>query len=153
MQINHLTAICPFVLSVNPNDELAGEAQEFNANKSEWGNSKCAEIQKYFASQRRHMSSATNLTILNAAARLLCTGPKFSDAEAESLTTLLQEMQTIFTATEICLPQRFDVCLNWDRIWDFTYISHEDHFERLNLDAVKPKQLVKSFNYLGLSNC
>lgn len=88
-------------------------------------------------------STISNLTILNASARLLCAGPKFDEAQAEQLTSYLQQMQTIFTITEVCIPKQFDVCLNLDRIWDFTYISRgADRIEPLCLNAVKPKVLV-----------
>lgn len=95
------------------------------------------------ANQYPLTSTITNLTILSASARLLCAGPKFDEKQTDQLTSYLQQMQTIFTTTEICLPQQFDVCLNLDRIWDFTYVLHNsDQIEPLNLDNVKPKLLV-----------
>lgn len=82
--------------------------------------------------------------MLNLSARLLCAGPKFDEKQSEQLTLYLQQMQHIFTTTQICLPKYFDICLNLDRIWDFTYVSRngDDRYHRLNLDAVRPKMFV-----------
>lgn len=118
--------------------------RKFNANKSLWSNEKCAEIQLLIilANQYPLTSTISNLTALNASARLLCAGPKFDETHAKQFTSYLQQMQTIFTTTEVCIPTQFDVCLNLDRIWDFTYVLHgAGHLEPLNLDAVKPDGL------------
>ncbi|XP_055310478.1 angiotensin-converting enzyme-like [Sitodiplosis mosellana] len=126
--------------SVNPNDATAAEMQKFNANKSKWSELKCTEIEELItlAGQYPLTSTISNLTILNASARLLCAGPKFDAKQAEQLTSYLQQMQTIFITTEVCLPKHFDVCLNLDRIWDFTYVSRgANHLEPLCLDEVK----------------
>lgn len=130
---------------MNPDGKMASDLRKFNANKSKWSEIKCSEIQQLLtlANQYPLTSSVSNLTALNAAARLVCAGPKFNEFQAEQFTNYLQQMQTIFTTTEICLPKHFDICLNLDRIWEFTYIFRGDgHLERLNLDAVKPKQFV-----------
>lgn len=127
---------------------MATELRTFNANKSKWRNTKCLEIQNFInvANQYPLTSTISNLTILNASARLLCTGPNFTEQQAEQLTAYLQEMQTISTTTEICLPKHFDICLNLDRIWDFTYVMRNtNEFEHLNLDAVRPKMLIFAF--------
>lgn len=130
---------------MNPNDATAVEMQKFNANKSKWSELKCSEIEELItlAGQYPLTSTVSNLTILNVSARLLCAGPKFDANQAEQLTSYLQQMQTIFTTTQVCLPKHFDVCLNLDRIWDFTYVSHgSNHIEQLCLNAVKPIRLV-----------
>lgn len=143
--LNTIEFKCLKYYSVNPDDITAAELRKFNANKSKWSNLKCTEIQELIelASQYPLTSTISNLTILNASARLLCAGPKFDEKQAEQLTSYLQQMQTIFTTTQVCIPKQFDVCLNLDRIWEFTYVSRgADHMEPLCLDAVKPKVLV-----------
>lgn len=133
------------VYSVHPDDETAIKLQEFNANKSKWSRIKCLEIQSLLTLSNRYplTSTVANFTLLNMSARLLCAGPKFNENQAQQLTTYLQQMQSIFTTTEICLPKHFDICLNLDRIWDFTYVLRgANHLERLNLDAVRPKMSV-----------
>lgn len=137
--------IAVFCDSVNPDDEMAAELRKFNANKSQWSRLKCSEMQEIstLANQYPLTSGISNLTMLNGSARLLCAGPKFDANQAQQFTFYLQQMQTIFTNTEICLPKHFDVCLNLDRIWDFTYVlTGAHHLERLSLDAVKPKLFV-----------
>lgn len=127
---------------------MAAELRKFNANKSNWSNQKCGEIQNLLtlANQYPLTSTIANLTLLSWSARLLCAGPKFDENQAQQLTSYLQEMQSIFTTTEICLPKHFDICLNLDRIWDVTYVSRGTaNLERLDLDAVKPKMCVKFF--------
>lgn len=124
---------------------MAAELRKFNANKSNWSNLKCTEIQNLLtlANQYPLTSTIANLTLLNWSARLLCAGPKFDENQAQQLTSYLQEMQSIFTTTEICLPKQFDICLNLDRIWDVTYVSRGTaNLERLDLDAIKPKMYV-----------
>lgn len=118
------------------------ESQQFNANKSKWSNLKCSEIHEMIAATDRipQASSAANLSILEASAKLLCAGPKLNERQAEMLTMYSQQMQSTFVGTQICLPKQFDVCLNLDRIWDFTYVLHNgNELDPLNLDAVKPQ--------------
>lgn len=134
---------------MNPDDQTAADLRKFNVNKSIWSNQKCSEIQQLvtLANQYPLTSTISNLTVLHASARLLCAGPKFDENQTEQLTSYLQQMQTIFTTTEVCLPIQFDVCLNLDRIWDFTYVLRgTGHLEPLCLDAVKPKRLCKHLN-------
>lgn len=127
------------LFSVNPTDKVAKDSQKFNANKSKWSNLKCLEIQDLIAAANR-FPTATNHTLLEASAKLLCAGPKFSENQAELLTSYLQEMQYIFVGTQVCLPKKFDVCLNLDRIWEFTYVLRgANEIYTLNMDAVKPK--------------
>lgn len=132
---------------MSPDDETAAELRKFNAYKSKWSGLKCLEIQELMNLSKQYpfTSFISNYTILNAGARLLCAGPKFDDKQTELLTAYLQQMQTISTTTQICLPKQFDVCLNLDRIWDFSYVLRgEDFWEPLRLDAVKPKLLVEN---------
>lgn len=140
---DELTVVAiPFCNSVSPNEETAAELRKFNANKSKWSNAKCSEIQELLTLANQHplTSTISNLTILNASARLLCAGPKFNEEQATQLTSYFQQMQTIFSTTEVCLPKHFDVCLNLDRIWEFTYVLRgAGQLQQLNLDAVKPE--------------
>lgn len=132
--------------SVRPDDDTAAELRKFNAEKLKWSESKCSEIQGLLqlASQYPFTSTISNFTALNLSARLLCAGPKFDENHSRQLTFYLQQMQSIFTTTQICLPKHFDVCLNLDRIWDFTYVLRDadGSFQHLNLDAVRPKVFV-----------
>lgn len=134
------------VYSVHPDDDTAAELRKFNAEKSKWSELKCSEIQNLLTLARQYpfTSTISNFTILNLSARLLCAGPKFNEKQSEELTLHLQQMQTIFTTTQICLPKHFDICLNLDRIWDFTYVLRgaDGNFQHLNLDAVRPKMFV-----------
>lgn len=132
--------------SVRPDVETAVALQKFNANKSNWSQGKCTEIDELVTLSNNYPlpSTISNLTELNAVARLLCAGPKFNEHQAKQLTSYLQQMQTISTTTEICIPKQFDVCLNFDRIWDFTYVRDLAHSQPLCLDAVKPKKSVKT---------
>lgn len=130
---------------MNPTEAAANELRKFNANKSLWNNARCTEINNFFIIAQRHPLSSTNSnkTILNAAARLLCNGPTFNEQQAEQLTDYLQRMQTTIVDTQICLPKQFDVCLNLDRIWEFTYVLYPGNsFEQLDLSAVQPTMYV-----------
>lgn len=130
---------------MNPTEKVASEFRKFNANKSLWNNARCSEINNFFIIAQRHPLSSTNSnkTILNAAARLLCNGPTFNEQQAEQLTDYLQRMQTTIIDTQICLPKQFDVCLNLDRIWEFTYVLRPgNNFEQLDLSAVQPTMCV-----------
>lgn len=139
-------SICLYFVdnSVNPDDKTAAELRKFNAHKSQWSRLKCSEIQEILAlfNQQYPLTFAiSNLTQLNGSARLLCAGPKFDAQQAQQFTFYLQQMQTIFTNTEICLPKQFDICLNLDRIWDVTYfLNGAHHLEPLCLDAVRPNR-------------
>lgn len=70
---------------MNPDEELAAELRKFDANKSNWSNEKCTEIQNLLtlANQYPLTSTITNLTLLNWSARLLCSGPKFDENQAQ----------------------------------------------------------------------
>lgn len=68
---------------------------------------------------------------------VLCNGPKFNENQSNRLSSLLYQMQNIFTGTQICIPKFFDVCLNLDQIWDFTYIRHpNNHMNKLLMDEL-----------------
>lgn len=128
---------------MNPTVTVANRLRKFNANKSLWNNARCSEINNFFLTAQRHPLSYSNRTNLNAAARLLCNGPTFNEQQAEQLTDYLQRMQTTIVDTQICLPNQFDVCLNLDRIWEFTYVLRSgNNFEQLDLSAVQPTMYV-----------
>lgn len=131
---------------MHPDDDTAAELRKFNAEKLKWSELKCSEIQNLLtlASQYPFTSTISNFTVLNLSARLLCAGPKFDETQSQRLTFHLQQMQSIFTTTQICLPKHFDICLNLDRIWDFTYVLRDadGRVQHLNLDAVRPKVFV-----------
>lgn len=135
-----------FCFSVQGDDNMAAESRKFNAEKLKWSEMKCSEIQDLLAlaSQYPFTSTISNFTVLNSCARLLCAGPKFNEEQSKQLTLYLQQMQSIFTTTQICLPKHFDICLNLDHIWDFTYVLRgaDGHFQHLDLAAVKPKMFV-----------
>lgn len=56
----------------------------------------------------------------------LCGDPIFSETETEILSTLLFNMQDIFTETQICLPKHLDLCTHSHKMWEFTYVKHPD---------------------------
>lgn len=69
---------------------------------------------------------------------ILCNGPKFYENQSNRLSNVLYKMQNIFTGTQICIPKYFDVCLNLDQIWDFTYIRHpNNHMDKLLMDELE----------------
>lgn len=79
---------------------------------------------------------------------LLCRGPTFSERESNELSEDLFQMQTIFTETQLCLPLHFDICLNIDWIWDFTYIRHPNgEFQLLDMSEIVVKKFVLSSVY------
>lgn len=66
--------------------------------------------------------------------QLLCSGPRFSSTETKQLSTLLYRMQDMFTGTQLCVPKHFDVCINFDRIWEFTYVKRPNgNVEQLDM--------------------
>lgn len=74
-------------------------------------------------------------------ATILCSGPKFTERESIELTKTLYEMQEIFTETKVCLPKYFDICLNIDWIYDFTYEQDKNgHIEKVDMEQVLPKR-------------
>lgn len=126
-------------ISIDVGEQTENDLKLFTINKSLWNNRKCEEIQELIGLTEQN-ASATNLTILNACGTLLCTGPSYSEQDAAKLTSDLRAMQTISVSTQICLPKHFDICRNWDRIWDFTYVLRDDKsVEFLNLSVVRPK--------------
>lgn len=115
------------------------DLKAFTANKSTWNNRKCEEIRELIALTQRN-ASAANLTILNACDKLLCSGPEYTEREAEQLTGYLRAMQTTLAGTQICVPKHLDVCRNLDHIWEFTYVLRNNNgIASLDLSMVKPK--------------
>lgn len=48
-------------------------------------------------------------------------------------------MQTIFTETQVCIPEGLDLCVNFDYIWNFTYVRlPSGKIERMNVKYVAP---------------
>lgn len=93
--------------------------------KSKWINDRCSEA--------AHLPRDVDETY-NRMTDTLCRSPKFSAKETEVLSTLLFEMQQIFTETQVCLPKILDLCLNLHRIWEYTYIKYPDgSFHRIIL--------------------
>lgn len=142
--------------SVDFDEDTAAELRKFNAEKLEWSELKCLEIQNLLTLARQYpfTSTISNFTVLNLSARLLCSGPKFDEQQSKQLTRYLQQMQRIFITTQICLPKQFDICHNLDRIWDFTYVLRDDdeHLLQLNLDAVRPKMFVLSLSPMEMGS-
>lgn len=131
----------PSSLSVNPTQELADDATKFNAFKSKWINLKCTESSALLTAAyvTSVQSNALNISLLESTAEKLCAGPKFTEYQSNELTKYLSQMQTIFTETQVCLPQHFDVCTNLDRIWSFTYVrTPENDYKMLDLTNVMP---------------
>lgn len=57
---------------------------------------------------------------------ILCADPIFSETETEILSTLLFNMEEIFTETQICLPKNLDLCTDSNKMWEFTFIKRPD---------------------------
>lgn len=135
--------------SIEPTDVLLASSVEFNAFKSQWLDGKCRELNTFldpdFAQNPKRI--IINKSVPEKVATILCSGPKFTEHESKTLTKLLYEMQQIFTETKICLPKRFDVCLNIDWIFNFTYEKDKDgHMRRLDMSHVLPTGYVYLYN-------
>lgn len=79
---------------------------------------------------------------------ILCQSPKFSETETEVLSTLLFNMQQIFTETQVCLPKILDLCSNLHKIWEYTYVKYPDGtFHRIILK--KDSANVQQFYFDG----
>lgn len=104
-----------FNSSVNATPALSQSSVEFNQLKSKWINSRCSEIADF----PRDIDDTYHRMM-----DILCKGPKFSEIEAQTLSTLLFSMQEIFTETQVCLPKSLDLCLYLNRIWEFTYVKY-----------------------------
>ncbi|KAJ6636732.1 Angiotensin-converting enzyme [Pseudolycoriella hygida] len=125
LTINRYTAFYAWELSLNATPKLSHDSVEFNKVKCKWLNSRCSE-----AAQLPENVDET----FNRMMDLLCRSPKFSEMETEVISTLLFNMQQIFTETEICLPKSLDLCLNANQIWEYTYVKYpDDSFHRIIL--------------------
>lgn len=48
-------------------------------------------------------------------------------------------MQETFTETKVCIPKHFDVCINFDQIWNYTYLLLPNgNIKWLNMTYVTP---------------
>lgn len=102
---------------MNSTPTLSHDSVEFNKVKSKWINSRCAEA----ANLPRNVDE-----IYNRMMDILCQSPKFSETETEVISTLLFNMQQIFTETQVCLPKMLNLCTNENRIWEYTYVKYPD---------------------------
>lgn len=131
------------IFSVSANNALLNESIEFNAIKSQWLDKKCRELDNYMGPHFNSNPTKVNLnkTMPEKVWSILCSGPKFSEQESMELTKILYEMQETFTETKICLPKHFDICLNIDWIYDFTYKQDKNgNLRKLNMSDVMPKR-------------
>ena len=140
--VNQYTAFFACELSVNPDDNILKDSTKFNAIKSKWVNSRCAEAKELLELVSFGESFARlNATLLQSVASILCVGPKFTGYQSNELTKILYSMQQTFTNTQVCIPKHFDICLNLDRIWDVTYVHEANGDLRLlDLSEVAPKR-------------
>lgn len=123
------------------NDAVLNESIEFNGIKSMWLDKKCRELGNYLDPNREAESIVNNVnkTLPEKVWTILCSGPSFTEHESSILTKILYEMQEIFTETQICLPIHFDICLNIDWLFSFTYEQNKDGFiQQLDLSLVTP---------------
>lgn len=130
---------------MNPDQVLAEDSKKFDAFKSKWINLKCAEVNGMLSAaySSPFESDAFNISLLESTAEKLCFGPKFTEYQATELSNYLYQMQTTFTETQVCVPAHFDVCKNFDRIWEFTYVhcaADENNLKPLNLSTVIPRK-------------
>lgn len=136
---------CCLSYSVAPNDSTLRKSIEFNGIKSKWVDSKCRDLDTFgipaIASNPTEINF--NKTALETVSTILCSGPKFTEDESDELTKVLFEMQEVFTDTKVCLPKHFDVCLNLDRIFEFTYVQDKDgHIDRMDMSQIMPRGYV-----------
>lgn len=89
---------------------------------------KCTELNSFLDPTADHDPKRIilNKTLPEKVAAILCSGPKFTEGESRALTKILYEMQETFTETKVCLPKHFDVCLNIDWIFSYTYVKDKD---------------------------
>lgn len=130
---------------MNPEQELAEDSKKFNAFKSKWINSKCAESNGMLSAAYGSLIELdiSNISLLESTTEKLCFGPKFTEYQTTELSGYLYQMQTVFTDTQLCLPTHFDVCKNLDRIWEFTYVLYttdDNILEPLDLSKVIPRK-------------
>ncbi len=112
--------------STNATPKLSHDSIEFNKLKSNWLNERCLEA----ARVPRNIDA-----IYKRMLDILCQSPKFSVEETEVISTLLFNMQQIFTETQVCLPKALDLCLNLHQIWEYTYVKYPDgSFHRIILN-------------------
>lgn len=125
--------------STNPDDPFQSGATRFGAFKSKWVYKKCQDVIDLL-SLRHEKAFRQNSALIEIIWKALCAGPKFTPYQSKELINLLSAMQNIYTNTRICLPRHFDICLNLDRIWEFTYVQRPgDRIHLLDLTEVVPK--------------
>lgn len=123
-----------FFSSLTPSTELSEQSAQFNEFRTKWINRRCSEIES-------SVSLATLNDTQQQMIQILCNGPRFSAEQSNQLCQVLYKMQEIFTETQICLPKHFDVCVNLDQIWAFTYVKVPGgQIEQLDLKDVAPKK-------------
>lgn len=124
--------------------EAATAARKFDAFKTKWINEKCREAKLLLASSINASQNELNQSAMAFTIEKLCSGPKFTEYQIDGLNNRFNRMQKLFADTKVCLPVRFDVCLNLDRLWDFTYVRDSaNNFHLLNLSEFVPKKLRK----------
>lgn len=131
---------------MNATPKLSENSVEFNKLKCNWINSRCSEVTnlpKNVAEDYDRMME------------ILCKSPKFSEFETETLSTLLFNMQEIFTETQVCLPRLLNLCTHSNQIWEFTYVKFPDgSFHRIILkkDSANFQQIFDDGIYEDLSD-
>lgn len=118
-------------------DELIKQGIELGLLKTKWRNIRCTEVLQIDQSVLSELD--------NRMVYLLCRGARFNENETINLSKVLNKLSDIYAGTQVCLPKHFDVCLNIDRIWEFTFVRDiQDEMYFLNLSTVMPLQLINS---------
>ncbi|XP_055378319.1 angiotensin-converting enzyme-like protein Ace3 [Condylostylus longicornis] len=141
--LSHYAAVYTWEIGVNGNKDLQNEATELGKIRLHWKNQRCDESEDILDdltdNQRRMVW-------------MLCRGPKYNNDEVIELSIILDKIQAIYTETEICLPKTFDLCLNYHRIWDYTYVTDENgDVSKLNFSVYRSECCLDS-NHLHFYN-
>ncbi|KAL5290214.1 hypothetical protein ACFFRR_009883 [Megaselia abdita] len=130
LQMNQYSSQYTWDLTVNPSSDILRKANLFGTYRANWKNEKCSQAANYI----------WKMNILQKRMIwILCRGPRYTSNEAGKLSKLLIEMQDIYSGTKICLPISFDICININRIWNYTYVkTYYGDIEYLNMSPLQP---------------
>ncbi|XP_055846747.1 angiotensin-converting enzyme-like [Episyrphus balteatus] len=141
LALNQLSASFAWDLIIDPNSHVYDEASQLGKHRSKWQHQRCTEAEEM---------TVDNMTdVQKRMVWLLCRGPRYTEYQGGELSAILNEIQNIYSETEICLPKAFDVCINVNRIWDYTYARTPDsEIVKLNMRLIEPKLRI-DFNPLN----
>ncbi|XP_055918093.1 angiotensin-converting enzyme-like [Eupeodes corollae] len=141
LALNQLSSSFAWDLIVDPNSMVYDEASQLGKHRSKWQIQRCTEAVEI---------NVDNITdIQKRMIWILCRGPRYTEYQGGELSMILNAIQNIYSETEICIPKGFDVCINFNRLWDYTYTrTPENELVKLNMRPVEPKLRI-DFNPLN----